>query len=110
MHKYKINNSTTIYVMDEYINSCIKESKKYHMGEKIKSYNKFALGESAFPQKKIHIKALPDNTKVMHKKYGSGVVITTNNKGYMSVKFSSDKVLKFMYPEAFQKGYLAKCS
>ena len=110
MHKYKINNSTTIYVMDEYVNACIKESKKYHVGSKIKSYNKFGLGEGAFPQQKIHIKALPDNTAVIHKKYGIGVVLTTNKNGYMSIKFDNDKVLKFMYPEAFSKGYLAKCS
>ena len=46
-------------------------------------------------------------TKVHHKTFGDGKVIESGTEGYVSILFK-DKVKKFLYPQAFEMGFLTK--
>jgi hypothetical protein len=62
------------------------------------------------PQKLVEktlLSPLANNSLVKHKLYGMGAVISTDEYGYMSVAFAS-KVAKFIYPDAFKNGFLAR--
>lgn len=59
-------------------------------------------------KKRIRIKKkfnIEPETKVKHIKFGKGKVTKVEGK-YFTVKFSSHKESKFIFPEAFEKGYL----
>lgn len=103
MYGYKINNSYTIYVNYAYLNECKKASDKYREVSSAKVYTK--------PQPKKEatrvIVPLALKTKVHHKTFGDGTVVESNNKGYISISFN-DKVKKFLYPQAFEMGFLTK--
>ena len=44
------------------------------------------------------------NTKVVHKKFGEGVIIAEDNI-YLTIKFQVGEK-KFMYPDCFAQGFL----
>lgn len=50
--------------------------------------------------------AFPIGASVVHKKFGKGKVIDLQNEQYMTVRFA-DKDRRFLYPMAFDQGYLA---
>lgn len=91
MYSCKVNDSYTVYVNYEYINTCVKASRKY-------------------PSKIVTIKnpiVMPSlNISVYHKIWGNGIVIESNIKNHnITVEFSDRKV-RFIYPDAFDKGFL----
>ena len=96
MYCYKLNNSYTVYVDYSYINDCIKESKKYSK----KNY-------SLKPCKKTYMTPPPEGTLVVHKIWGTGSLIPSHMQGRILVKFS-DRTVKFVYPDAFEQGYLKR--
>ena len=98
MYSYKLNNSYTIYVDYNYINECIKASKAY--STKKKTGNRLCTNAE-----RTKVAALPDETNLVHKIWGQGKVAYTNN-GVIGVSFS-DKVVRFVYPDAINQGYLA---
>ena len=103
MYGYKINNSYTIYVNYAYLNECRKASTKYKETGVSKSHIK--------PQSKKEtsrvIIPLALETKVHHKAFGDGTVVESDKKGYISICYN-DKVKRFLYPQAFEMGFLTK--
>ena len=99
---YKINNSYTVYVNYFYLNECIKAGQK-----QTKRKKQLAQVQQAIP-KVQHPKFTPlaASTRLHHKKYGAGKVISTDNDGIMKVEFDS-RVLHFIYPDAIRKGFLS---
>lgn len=97
MYCYKLNNSYTVYVNHVYLNECIKASKKIK-----KDYADSYVASAA----KIFTPLIPD-TRLKHKIYGIGKVISTSVDGIMDVAFAN-KVARFQYPEAVHKGFLAR--
>lgn len=98
MYCYKINNSNTIYVCTEYIQDCIKASngKRSHSGKRV--------SRTTSNKRQVTPPAL--NTQVSHKNWGFGTLVEANMRGIMTVAFA-DRQVKFVYPDAFAKGYLA---
>ena len=95
-YSYKLNNSYTVYVYPYYLNDCIEASKKEIKGEK-HSYTDCGRGEAFIP--------LTVNTRLEHKTFGFGKVVSTNKNGIMQVRFA-DKTVKFVFPDALKKGLL----
>ena len=103
MYCYKNNNSSTIYVFNEYIDDCIKASKKIK-----ETYYKETIPvikqNKPIPKKEV-IAPLPNNTILFHSLLGNGRVISTNDKGIMEVAFRN-KTARFLYPDAIKNGFL----
>ena len=99
MYCYKINNSYTIYVYTEYINSCVKASKKKKSSGKSKSNQPKCRQTRLVP--------IPLRAKVNHKMWGNGTLVEKRADGIMTVAFS-DRLVKFLYPDAFTKGHLVR--
>lgn len=101
MYSYKINNSYTIYVNYEYLNECKKASDRDR---------ELRCGNTTFKRKdesKKWIHPYKENTLVYHKVFGYGKVSEEKEAGYISIIFG-DVVRKFLYPQAFVMGYLAR--
>jgi len=99
MYSYKINNSNTIYVCTEYINECMKNSKRkksssIYAGPKVTTYYKHVIPPAL-------------DTCVSHKRWGIGRLVEANTKGIMTIAFA-DRLVKFVYPDAFSKGFLVR--
>ena len=110
MHCYKLNNSYITYVNHYYINQCCKASKKERkiQEEVDASYcNEAILMDNGLLEVQTNSKIipLPKNSVVKHKAFGTGFIVETNDKGYMIVSFSG-RNKKFLYPQAFDAGYL----
>ena len=103
MYGYKINNSYTIYVNYAYLNECRKASKKTKGISNYTSHIKTQLHKET----KAIVAPLALETKVHHKTFGDGKVVETNSQGYISILFDG-KVRKFLYPQAFDMGFLSK--
>ncbi|MBQ6699785.1 MAG: hypothetical protein IJM98_03910 [Oscillospiraceae bacterium] len=95
-YSYKLNNSYTVYVYPSYINDCVEASRKKLKEEK-HSYINSANGDAFIP--------LSVNTRLEHKTFGLGKVVSTSETGIMQVKFE-DKTVKFVFPDALKKGLL----
>ena len=95
-YSYKINNSYTVYVCPSYINDCV-EASKTEIREEKHSYTDSGGGETFIP--------LTVNTRLEHKTFGFGNVVSTNKNGIMHVRFA-DKTVKFVFPDALKKGLL----
>ncbi len=95
MYTYKINNSYTVYVNHSYYNECKKKTK---------SSNYKGVSKQTKPPK-VSV-APPIHAAVIHKTFGYGEIVRTNEPGYLSVAFGRT-VKRFMYPSAFQQGFLA---
>ena len=108
MHCYRINNSNSVYVCDEYINECIKASKKFNQKYGVNTIvesKAIASKINCLNQKQETILPLSENTILAHKLWGNGRVLSTDKKGVMTVQFSQ-KIVKFVYPDAIKQGYL----
>lgn len=99
---YKINNSYTVYVNYVYLNDCIKAGQKQAQKKQQVAQVKQNILKLQHPK----FTPLAVNTRLHHKKYGAGKVISTDKNGIMKVEFHS-KVLHFIYPDAIRKGYLS---
>jgi hypothetical protein len=77
---------------------CIKASKRK------KAQN--ASTKSNKNSKPIQV-PLPINSHVQHKTWSDGVLISKENSGIITVAFDA-RVVRFIYPDAFTKGHLAK--
>jgi hypothetical protein len=99
MYCYKINNSYTVYVCTEYINDCIKASKRSGSSKKKLPYH----------AKEAAVKMVPlaMKTKVSHKVWGNGTLVAKESHGIMTIAFS-DRLVKFIYPDAFAEGHLIR--
>lgn len=99
MYSYKINNSYTIYVYTEYIHDCIQASERSGSSKK----------KMIRPAKSSQVKSipLPIKTQVSHKLWGNGTLVAKEPCGIMTIAFS-DRVVKFLYPDAFTLGHLAR--
>ena len=109
MLSYKLNNSYTIYINFVYINECKKACKSKHVihnqhGASVKGQDFNMISKAKSVNKSIE-KPLPNDTSVLHKKYGVGKIIDTDTNGILSVAFGQ-QVIKFVYPEAFKQGFL----
>jgi len=87
MYSYKINNSNTIYVCTEYINECMKNSKRkksssIYAGPKVTTYYKHVIPPAL-------------DTCVSHKRWGIGRLVEANTKGIMTIAFA-DRLVKFV--------------
>ena len=102
MYFYKLNNSYTIYVNYAYLNECRKASKNFSNSSLSK---KSTLKQKNIEQKKVH--AFAENTLIYHKVFGCGKVSDSKEEGYISIVFG-DRVRKFLYPQAFDLGYLTR--
>ena len=101
MYSYKLNNSYTIYVNYAYLNECRKASKHANNFSTIKTITPQKVVE----QKKVH--SFEENATVYHKVFGYGKVSKDKEAGYISIIFG-DVVKKFLYPQAFDLGFLAR--
>lgn len=99
MYSYKLNNSYTVYLNYTYLNECIKASKK--KSKPIILHNDTKSSEKPV----IAIKPFPKNTRLQHKTFGSGKVVSTDKYGIMNVEFNG-KIIRFVYPDAINQGYL----
>lgn len=104
MYCYKINNSYTIYVNYAFLNECIKASKKNKTFSSLKTSNASKKQNKPVKKKEPFI-PLPNNAKLNHKVWGNGTVISTDDKGIMTVAFKN-KTARFIYPDALQQGFL----
>ena len=102
---YKINNSYTVYVNYVYLNECIKAGQKAANQKKQIQQVQKRVQQSLAPQ----MKPLANNTRIHHKKYGTGRVVSTDRYGIMKIAFDT-KVLHFVYPDAVRKGILSVTS
>ena len=91
----------------EYVSNSNQNSEK--LESQLKTENKQQKPkEEDNIKKRIRIKKklnIEPETKVKHIKFGKGKVTKVEGK-YFTVKFSSHKESKFIFPEAFEKGYL----
>ena len=101
MYSYKINNFNTIYVCTEYINDCMRASKRSGSSGKKKACRTYSTNTNA---KNI---PLPLETQVNHKQWGMGSLIAKESHGIMTIAFS-DRLVKFIYPDAFAQGHLVR--
>lgn len=104
MYSYKTNNSYTIYVNYAYINECRRASEKYR-SEKVSTPKTYTAATKSQPRRVV--KPLPDNTPVHHKSFGDGTIVSTEKNGYLTIQFG-DVVRKFLYPQAFEMGFLTR--
>ena len=104
MYCYKINNSYTIYVNYEFLNECIKANKKNKTFSSLKTSNASKKQNKPIDKKDPFI-PLPINSKLYHKVWGNGTVISTDEKGIMTVAFRT-KTARFIYPDAIKQGFL----
>ena len=100
MYSYKINNSYTVYVNYAYINDCVKAAKK-------REHNLTKKSLTPYKNRKPIFTPLPKNTKLMHKTFGVGKVISTDKNGIMVVEFKN-KTAHFVYPDAIKQGFLSR--
>ena len=100
MYSYRINNSYTVYVNWAYYNEVkkiTKESRKKQACVPVRSSVK----------KTDVIIPLPIGAKVSSKAYGLGVLQSKRSDGVISVKFD-ERLISFVYPDAFRAGHLAE--
>ena len=96
MHCYKLNNSYTTYINYTYLNECAKASK----------HKKSVPTKSQCKHMDV-IVPMPINATVHHKTWGDGTLISKESNGVITVEFKS-RVARFIYPDAFVKGHLAR--
>lgn len=101
MYSYKLNNSYTIYVNYEYLNECRKASRVNNSS----ITRTYAPKQKVVEQKRVH--TLAENTTIYHQVFGYGKVSKNKEAGYISIIFG-DVVKKFLYPQAFDMGFLAR--
>ena len=101
MYSYKLNNSYTVYVNHIYLNECIKATKEW------KKHSSSYSGSQGIQKKKKRFIPLPPATRLLHKSFGFGRVLSTDGNGIMIVEFR-DKIAKFVYPDAINQGFLKK--
>ena len=105
-YSYKLNNSYTVYVYPSYVNDCINASKKISHNKKIgESVNKKEKIQYDKTEKDNYFPPLSVNTRLQHKTYGFGNVVSTSKTGIMQVKFA-EKTVKFVFPDAIKQGFL----
>lgn len=95
MYCYKLNNSYTTYVSFAYLNDCIKASANKHT----------PLVKAKPAEVTVVASHLPKNTRLIHKVFGQGKVLSTDSSGIMTVLFR-EKTARFMYPDAVKAGHL----
>ena len=100
MYSYKINKSYTVYVNYSYVNDCVKACKKTREYETNKTYEKVRLIKGG------NITALSVGAILEHKQFGRGELINADNSGIIYVAFA-DKTIRFLYPDAINKGFLS---
>lgn len=97
MYRYKINNSYTVYVFNEYISDCIKVGKQYPKSKK----------PLARPTYREPVLLPPPNTRVYHKRWGDGILVASDQRGIITISFA-DRQVRFIYPDAFRQGHLVR--
>ncbi len=100
MHSYKLNNSYTTYINYTYLNDCIKASK--HKKSSSPSVNTKSMHKDV-------LVPMPINATVYHKTWGEGRLISKEKNGVITVAFNN-RVSRFIYPDAFVKGHLARAN
>ena len=97
MYSYKLNNSYTIYC---YFPSYIHSKKKKN------SQKSYALKTSHIKKERNPVvNPLPTGTKVLHKIWGFGEILSTFSDGRMIVSFKGFEK-PFLYPMVFEQGFL----
>lgn len=99
IHRYKFNNSYTIYVNRGYYFEAEKKTREIR--------RKHHLQQSTFRIRNQHLSPPPSGTYVRSPKYGEGVILRTTKKGTMSVRFGK-QIVKYAYPYAFEKRFLTR--
>ena len=104
MYCYKLNNSYTTYINYTYINDCISICKK-----KKESSPNPATVPATSPVQKTTLIPLPINTRVQHKVWGDGRLVSKSDSGngIITVAFGRKRV-QFIYPDAFNQGHLLR--
>lgn len=98
MYTYKINNSYTVYVNHAYYNECKKKTKSSNPKSVSKTTKTKYTNKVTFTP--------PVQTQVIHKRFGIGRIVETDSSGCIAVAFR-EGVKRFIYPSAFQQGFLA---
>jgi len=98
MYSYKINNSYTVYVNWALYNEAKQISKKYKSRKGTPLQTKSKKADVIIP--------LQIGACVSSKKYGNGILKSKESNGVLAIQFH-EKIVKFMYPLAFQIGSLA---
>ena len=129
MYTYKINNSYTVYVNHAYYNECKTKTKSSsYKSVPPASYNGTTYVTNKYPEKTTYTKphsirrtasnSIPKvekkeqisqpliNVKVSHKVYGTGAIVDFDKAGHIFVSFGKT-IKQFVYPSAFQQGFLA---
>lgn len=99
MYHYKLNNSYTVYVNWSYYSEAAKICQKAHHKEAASKV------KSSSTKAKIMPASLPNGTKVSSQFFGEGTICSTSKDGIVSVAFPS-RMVRFIYPDAIQKGQL----
>ena len=105
-YSYKINNSYTVYVYPSYVNDCVNASKKISNTQKYSgSMNSKDKVQYSKSNNDNYFPPLNVNTRLRHKTFGFGNVVSTSKTGIMQVKFA-EKTVKFVFPDAIKQGFL----
>jgi hypothetical protein len=104
MYCYKLNNSYTVYVNYAYLNDCINASKEINL-ERRNQNSKVTFSQKNSASVVTLFKPIPNQSKVRHKNYGQGKVISTSSNGTMRVLFG-EKEIRLQFPMVVKKGLL----
>ena len=104
MYCYKLNNSYTVYVNYAYLNDCINASKEINLDRRNQRC-KAARSQKKCESVSTLFKPIPNQSKVRHKSYGQGKVLSTSANGTMRVLFG-EKEIRLQFPMVVKKGFL----